>query len=202
MPNDDVIPVTRLHRTSKVEISELELKVDRLLREFYPYIHRLALSILDDIHEADDVAQETFIAAHHSLANFRGESNTKTWLTSIAVNASLGRLGRLRKRKIRQVLTTSLHALHLLKNPPASPEQAVIQNEADQIIWKAVDALDEKHRLPVLLRYVHELTVPQIAHILHLSQGTVHSRLHYARKELHVHLGNLNPYEKVPDETS
>jgi RNA polymerase sigma-70 factor (ECF subfamily) len=199
MPNDDVIPVTSLHHTSKAEAADKELKVDRLLREFYPYIHRLALSILDDIHEADDVAQETFIAAHHSLANFRGESNTKTWLTSIAVNASLGRL---RKRKVRQVLTTSLHALHLLKNPPASPEQAVIQNEADQSIWEAVDALDDKHRLPVILRYVHDLTVPQIAQILHLSQGTVHSRLHYARKELHVHLGHLNPYEKVPDETS
>jgi RNA polymerase sigma-70 factor (ECF subfamily) len=199
MPNDDVIPVTSLNRTSKAEVAEKELKVDRLLREFYPYIHRLALSILDDIHEADDVAQETFIAAHHSLANFRGESNTKTWLTSIAVNASLGRL---RKREVRQVLTTSLHALHLLKNPPASPEQAVIQNEADQSIWEAVDALDDKHRLPVLLRYVHELTVPQIAYILHLSQGTIHSRLHYARKELHVHLGHLNPHEKVQDETS
>ncbi len=198
MPNDDVIQMTRTHRTSQAEAAEMELKVDRLLREYYPYIHRLALSILDDIHEADDVAQETFIAAHNSLASFRRESNTKTWLTAIAVNASRGRL---RKRKVRQVLTTTLHALHLLKNPPASPEQAAIQNEVDQSIWEAVDALDEKHRLPVILRYAHELSVPEIAHILHLSQGTVHSRLHYARKELHVQLGHLNPHEKVSDET-
>ncbi len=199
MPNDDVIQMTRPHRTSKAEAAELELMVDRLLREFYPYIHRLALTILDDIHEADDVAQETFIAAHNSLASFRRESNTKTWLTAIAVNASRGKL---RKRKVRQVLTTTLNALHLLKNPPASPEQATIQNEVNQSIWGAVDALDEKHRLPIILQYVHELTVPEIAHILHISQGMVHSRLHYARKELHVQLGHLNPHEKVPDETS
>ena len=77
MPNDDVIQMTRTHRTSQAEAAELELKVDRLLSEFYPYIHRLALSILDDIHEADDVAQETFIAAHRSLPSFRGESNPK-----------------------------------------------------------------------------------------------------------------------------
>jgi RNA polymerase sigma-70 factor (ECF subfamily) len=199
MPNDDAIQMTRPHRTSQPEAAELELKVDRLLREFYPYIHRLALSILDDVHEADDVAQETFIAVHRSLASFRSESNPKTWLTAIAVNASRGRL---RKRKVRQVLFNTLHALHLLKNPLASPEQATIQKEADQIIWVAVDALDEKHRLPVILRYVQELTVPQIAHILHLSQGTVHSRLHYARKKLHAQLGHLNPHEKVSDETS
>jgi RNA polymerase sigma-70 factor (ECF subfamily) len=198
MPNDDVIQMTRTHRTSQAEAAEMELKVDRLLREYYPYIHRLALSILDDIHEADDVAQETFIAANNSLASFRRESNTKTWLTAIAVNASRGKL---RKRKVRHVLTTTLHALHLLKNPPASPEQAAIQNEVNQSVWEAVDALDEKHRLPVILRYAHELSVPEIAHILHLSQGTVHSRLHYARQELHVQLGHLNPHEKVSDET-
>ena len=76
------------------------------------------------------------------------------------------------------------------------------KNEVDQSIWNAVDGLNEKHRLPVILRYVHELTVPEIAHTLHLSQGTVHSRLHYARKELHAQLGHLNPHEKVSDETS
>lgn len=199
MPNDRVYPMTRTIRKSQPLAAELELKVEWLLREYYPYIHRLALSILDDIHEADDVAQETFIAAHHSLASFRSESNPKTWLTAIAVNASRGRL---RKRKVRQVLTNTLHTLHLLKNSPATPEQAAIQNEADQSIWEAVDGLDEKHRLPVILRYVHELSVPEIAHILHLRQGTVHSRLHYARKELHAHLGHLNPYEKVSDESS
>ena len=199
MTTDDVFQMTRTNRTLLPEGTELDLKIDQLLREFYPYIHRLALSILNDVHEADDVAQETFILAHHALAGFRNESNPKTWLSAIAINASRGRL---RKHKIRQVLANTIHSLHLLKNPPTSPEQAAIQNETDQCIWKTVDGLDEKHRLPVILRYVHELTVPEIAYILHLSQGTVHSRLHYARKQLHVQLEHLNPHEKVSDETS
>jgi RNA polymerase sigma-70 factor (ECF subfamily) len=198
MPNDRVYQMTRTHRTSQPGATELELKIDQLVREYYPYIHRLALSILDDLHEAEDVAQETFIAAHRSLAGFRNESSPKTWLSAIAINASRGRL---RKRKLRQVLTNTLHAFHLQKNPPPSPEQVAIKNEADHNIWEAVDGLDEKHRLPVILRYVHELTVPEIAHTLHLSQGTVHSRLHYARKKLHAQLGHLNPHEKVSDET-
>jgi RNA polymerase sigma-70 factor, ECF subfamily len=199
MPNDDVIQMRRTNRTSQHEDAELELNIDLLLREFYPYIHRLALSILDDLHDADDVAQETFIAAHHSLPGFRNESNPKTWLSAIAINASRGKL---RKRKIRQMLTNTLHAFHVLKNPPTSPEQTAIQNETDQMIWMAVDGLDEKHRLPIILRYVHELNVPEIANILHLSQGTVHSRLHYARKQLHTQLGHLNPHEERSDEAS
>ena len=190
MPNDDVYQMTGLHRTSPSEAAGLEQIVDQLLREFYPYIPHLALSILDDLHDADDVAQETFISAHRSLAGFRNEASPKTWLAAIAINASRSRL---RKRKIRQVLASTLHSLHLLKNPPFSPEQTVIQNEIDGTIWKAVDGLDEKHRLPVILRYVHELSVPEIAQLLHLSQGTVHSRLHYARKELHVQLEHRNP---------
>ncbi len=199
MPNDRVYQMTRTHRTSQLEAAGSDLKIDQLIRDYYPYIHRLALSIIHDQFEADDVAQETFIAAHRTLAGFRHESSPKTWLSTIAINASRGRL---RKRKVRQVLTNTLHALHLLKNPPASPEQAAIKNEADHNIWEAVDGLDEKHRLPVILRYVHDLTVPEIAHALHLSQGTVHSRLHYARKALHAQLGHLNPHEKVSDETS
>ncbi len=199
MPNDRVYQMTHTHRISQPDAAELERMIDQLIREHYLYIHRLALSILEDLHEAEDVAQETFIAAHRSLAGFRSESNPKTWLSAIAINASRGRL---RKRKVHQVLTNTMQALHLLKTPPASPEQAAIQSESDRYIWEAVDRLDEKHRLPVLLRYVHALTVPEIAQMLHLSQGTVHSRLHYARKELHANLGQLNPHEKVPDETS
>jgi len=181
------------------ETTEQELNIEFLVREYYPYIHRLALSILDDIHDADDVAQDTFIAAHHSMSGFRYESNPKTWLSSIAINASRGRL---RKRKVRQILSNTLQAIHLLKNFPSSPELVTIQNESDTYLWTLVDGLDEKHRLPIILRYVHDLNASQIANILHISQGTVHSRLHYARRKLYAQLGHLNPGKEVPDEIS
>mgnify|MGYP002401647631 CR=1 FL=1 len=199
MPNQSAYQMTRVNRTSQQEAEQLDIKIDRLVREYYPYIRRLALSILDDLHEADDVAQETFVAAHRSMTGFRNEANPKTWLTAIAINACRGRL---RKRKVRQTLSTTLEALHLLKNPSPSPEQAAIQSEVDQSIWQAVDALDEKHRLPVILRYVHELNVAEIAETLHLSQGTIHSRLYYARQKLQAQLGHLNPQEEVRDEAS
>ena len=122
MPNHEAYPMTYSNRKSQPEVLESGIKIEQLLQEYYPYIRRLALSILDDPHEAEDVAQETFIAAHRSLAGFRGESIPKTWLTSIAINRSLGRL---RKRKLRQVLVTALQAMHLLRNSPPTPELAV-----------------------------------------------------------------------------
>ena len=191
--------MTRVTLTSQQDEVTSEIKIESLVKEYFSYIHRLTLSILDDSHEADDAAQDAFIAAHRAVEGFRAEANLKTWLTSIAVNACRSRM---RKRKVRQALSAALVAFHLLKNPPSSPEEVAIQSEIDRSIWLAVDALDEKHRTPVILRYVHELNVPEIAEILHLSQGTIHSRLHYARQKLQAQLGHLNPREEVPDEPS
>ena len=70
-----------------------------------------------------------------------------------------------------------------------------MQREADRQLWQAVDALDDKHRLVVILRYVHELSTAEIAAALDISQGTVHSRLFYARQRLQEWLG-------VPEEVA
>jgi RNA polymerase sigma-70 factor (ECF subfamily) len=174
--------------------TDSSLEIESLMQAHYPYIRRLAISILDDESEADDAAQETFIAALHSLEHFRGESSQCTWLTSIAVNICRGRL---RKRKIIQTLQSTLQSLHLLHLAPNSPEENTLQNESDQRLWQAVDNLDEKHRLAIILRYVHELSVPEIAAVLDISQGTIHSRLHYAREKLQADLGSLASQEEA-----
>jgi RNA polymerase sigma-70 factor (ECF subfamily) len=190
--------MTRMNRTSRQEAVNLDLSIEQLVGEYYPYIRRLAFSILDDLHDAEDAAQESFVSAHRSLTGFRDEADPKTWLTAITVNVCRGRL---RKRKVRHTLMATLQSLHLIRHSSPTPEQTAIQNEVDQSIWKAVDALDEKHRIPIILRYVHELNVPDIARVLHLHQGTVYSRLHYARRKLHSQLGHLNPHEEAPDES-
>jgi len=188
MPNHEA-QVTILHRTGDPLTADFE----SLVSAYYPYVRRLALSILDDPDEAEDAAQEAFIAASRALAAFRGQSEVKTWLTRIAVNVCRGRL---RKRKARQVLTAALHSLHLAGPAQPSPETLALQREADRQLWQAVDALDEKHRLVVLLRYVHELSAAEIAAALEISEGTVHSRLFYARRRLQQGLGAL---EEVRD---
>ena len=83
-------------------------------------------------------------------------------MTSIAVNACRGRL---RRRKVRLALLKVLEPLQAMLHHPAV-EDAVIQREADRRLWQAVDALDEKHRLPVVLRYVHELSAAEIAEVI------------------------------------
>jgi len=188
---------TMTQQTVVQEETPVEIEIERLMQAYYPYIRRLALSILDDESEADDAAQETFIAACRSLESFRGEASPRTWLTRIAINSCRGRL---RKRKVLQTLQSTLQNLHLLRTAPVSPEENALQNESDRRLWQAVDQLDEKHRLALILRYVHELTVPEIAAALDTNAGTVHSRLHYARKWLHAELGSLLTLKEASDE--
>jgi len=151
------------------------------MRSHYTLIRHICLSILDDPAEADDAAQETFIAAHRSLENFRGEASLKTWLTAISVNVCRGIL---RKRKRQESLIRAMGAFQSLIKRTASIDETMMHDESESQLWQAVDRLDDKHRLPLVLYYVHELGVPEIAAILNTNPGTIHSRLHYARKQI------------------
>jgi RNA polymerase sigma factor (sigma-70 family) len=96
---------------------------------------------------------------------------------------------RLRQRRTwGRLMNTFSAAFRLGSNPPADPETVVIQNEADADLWNAIAELDEKHRLPVILRYYQGLSAAEIAHLLGISEGTVHSRLFTARERLRIHL--------------
>lgn len=187
-----------VHKTQVTFPKTDPLPIETLIREYAPYIQRLALTILDDgspdavLHagaEAEEVTQDTFLAASRALPTFRGDASVKTWLTTIAVNQCRGRL---RKRKTRQRLQSLISNIqYLLSNPP-TPEETAIQQDTHHRLWAAVDALDEKHRLPVIMRYVHELPIPEIAASLGVPEGTIHSRLNHARARLKETLAGSN----------
>jgi RNA polymerase sigma-70 factor (ECF subfamily) len=156
--------------------------VEELVRRYQGSVYRVCLSILGDPPEAEDAAQETFISALHGLNGFRGGSAFSTWLYAIAVNACRRSLKR-RKRNRSLHSTLALdHPVHA--DPPSDPEQTLIRSEVNEALWLAISALDEKHRLPVILRYYHELPVAEIAEILKVNEGTIHSRLFNARERL------------------
>jgi len=73
-----------------------------------------------------------------------------------------------------------------------SPENAVILNETESALWAELNKLDESHRTVVILRYFHELSISEISEILSVNEGTIHSRLHYARKRLKSQLKELH----------
>jgi len=156
--------------------------VKRFVQTYQRDIYRLALSILDDSSEAEDAAQEALLASLRSLDSFHGDSSLKTWIYSITVNLCRTRL---QQRKRRERLVEILGGIFHLRNlHQASVEEDVIQSEMDETFWRVIHTLKEKHRIPLVLRYYQNLSVAEIAAILKIPEGTVHSRLNTARKQL------------------
>ena len=157
------------------------LAIERLVQTYQREVYRLALSILDDPNEADDATQEVFLSALRALESFRGDAAFKTWLFSITINVCRNRLGHANSRaRLQQMLQS------LFRQEQAHPEKEAVQNEADDALWQAIRSLDEKHRIPVILRYYHNLSVADIAEMLGIPGGTVHSRLNHAREKLRM----------------
>jgi RNA polymerase sigma-70 factor, ECF subfamily len=166
-----------------------ETAIAQLIQEYQLGVFRLALSVLNDPAEANEVAQDTFISALSALRAYREKSSLKAWLYMIALNLSRSRL---RKRKslerLRQTLTI---IFHVQSQRPATLEDAIISHEEEATLWRALEGLGEKHRIPIVLRYYHDLSVAEIAEILNIKEGTVHSRLSIGRERLRSELDDL-----------
>lgn len=172
---------------------------EALMVGHYNTIYRLTNAVLLDSDEADDAAQETFIQAAAHIADYQPGTNIKSWLAKIAVNLCRDKL---RRRKTRQRL---LNALKLLswqgRHTTPSPEDAVIGSERKRIIHSVIDSLDEKHRLPIILRYMQGMPVTEIAEVLEINVGTVHSRLHYAHRKLRERLAKITQDDELSKES-
>lgn len=164
-----------------------QVAVEKLVQEYQPRLFRLALSILDDGSEsshadAQEATQDALIAALRSLDSFRGEAKLSTWLFSITVNLCRNRLrSRQRRERIRRIFKTLTTPID---ESPSRPEDVIIKKQADSNLFEVVQSLNEKHRLPIILRYYHDCSTSEIAQILDIPVGTVHSRLNTARKRM------------------
>ena len=161
-----------------------------LVREYETGVFRLALSILGNEAEANEVTQETFLSALRALPSYQEKKSLKAWLYTIALNHSRSHL---RKRKILERLRSTLTSIFRVESEKqVSPEEAVIQSEKEAALWRSLNQLEERHRIVVVLRYFHELSITEISEILAIHEGTVHSRLHSAREKLRDALKHLH----------
>jgi RNA polymerase sigma-70 factor (ECF subfamily) len=160
----------------------------RLVEAYSGVIYRLALKILENQQDAEDVLQETFIKAFRSLAGFDGRASISTWLYRIATNEALMLL---RKRK--QVVLS-------LDEPQESetgeaepmqiadwcclPEEELMSAESRAYLDQAVERLPHSLRLVFLLREFEGLSTQETGEVLGLSEVAVKTRLSRARLRL------------------
>ena len=146
-----------------------------LLRETAPTLERLALRMVGDRHDAEDVAQEAVLTAWRKLSTFQGRSRFKTWVCRIVVHRSLDFL---RRRWPRAELVAD-PAVH--KSDPAALAQ---DRELEGIVRRAIEQLPPVQRATLLLRVDQGLPYEEIAYVLGSTRNAVRTNLIAARKRL------------------
>lgn len=154
-------------------------------------VYNVALALLGDVHEAEDVLQETFLNAFKAIDRFEGRSKLSTWLYRIAHNASLMRL-----RKRERMTTFSLdqtlgegsngkvrESRHLV-DWSGVPEDQLLTTEARQVMDLAIAELPETLRSTFVLRDIQGLSGAETAEVLGITVQAVKNRLHRARLRL------------------
>ena len=151
----------------------------------YGVIYNMTLNHSD----AADLTQETFVKAFRSISKFKRKSSFFTWLYRIGVNLTLTFLKRKRNRKFfsfEQFFGDSLNESQ--KGELASNEinsaKSTMLNELHEKLNEALSRLSDKHRTIVILYEIDGLSHKEISHIMKCTEGTVRSRLHYAKIQL------------------
>ncbi len=159
-------------------------------------VFSLAMRMLRQEQDAEDVTQQTFLSALENLNGFRGEASFSTWLLRIATHAALKII-----RKRQGLDTISLDAAteadggfdsvprpEFIADWRQSPEELIHRNEVQRLLDGALAQLDEKHRLVFLLRDVEGFSIRDTAEALGVSEGNVKVRLLRARLQLREQL--------------
>ncbi len=143
-------------------------------------VYRTALAITGDRLTAEEILQETFLRVFKHIDTAREGVSLSPWLYRIAVNLAYDWVGQHHRRQvtlddiIEQIISPSV----------ASPDQTVEKQELLGLIHEAIDKLEFKQRVTLVLFYLQDFSLTEIAEIMDCPVGTVKSRLHYARENL------------------
>ena len=172
------------------DMTALAILVDR----HKDLVYRVAMQITKNSDDASDVLQDAFLKVYDSINAFRQESAFETWLYRIVVNLSIDAVKKRKRQQESMASLSEVSDVHQSQDIQQDPTRQAERNELQEWVTQAVNSLSIKHRAVVILHELEGLSHPQIADILDCSEGTVRSRLHYARKRLRVLLA---PYIDV-----
>lgn len=146
-----------------------------LVRRHRDRIYRIALRMVGDQHDAEDIAQDVMIQVWTALAGFTGASSFTTWLYRIVVNRCLNQLRR--RRWTRPVLDDD-------PQPVAGAEDTVIAQQRARAAMEAIAALPPDQRAVIVLHQLEGLSYREVAAVVDISEDAVRGRLHRARLNL------------------
>lgn len=197
------------HKGHDIELIERckhgdEAAFEEIVHAYWDKIFGRAFQMLKSPEDAEEIAQDTFIRALRSIKNFRGDSSLSTWLYQIVTNLSYNRYWYWKRRKVQKTisideplnLSESSTLKNFLPSECETPQNIVTRRDLDKNITDTIHNLSPQHCKILTLRNLQELSYEEIAKELHISIGTVKSRIARARKALRSKLNLALKMEK------
>lgn len=166
------------------EASAFDVLVERYKQRLYATVYHMT----GNHEDANDLVQDAFIKAYKSLQSFKGQSSFYTWIYRIAINRTINFLKRRKDRghlslnNVQSDVETDPDYVELMSH--VTPRREVGLNELQEKLNEALQKLSEEHRAVVIMHDVQGMTHADIAKATGCSEGTVRSRLYYARQQL------------------
>ncbi len=162
--------------------------VEGLVGAYGDRVYRLALRITGNASDAEEVVQDTLLAASRKIDTFRGMAAFGSWVYRITANMAYQKL-RAKRSKRNEVSWQDLgpsfddkgQHMEVPVDWSKGPKDPAVEGELRSVLCGAIDELPVSYRTPFLLHDVEGLSNPEIAETLHLKLGTVKSRVHRAR---------------------
>jgi RNA polymerase sigma-70 factor (ECF subfamily) len=163
-----------------------------LVNRYRERVYNVVYNMTSNREDANDVTQEVFVKAFQNIHRFRQKSTFFTWLYRIAVNTAISFIKKARNRqyfslenleeegvsgKLAEILSSKKHS-----------RRSLMMRELQEKLNEALQKLSVKHRTTIVLYEIEGLSHKEIGTILKCSEGTVRSRLHYAKNELQNYL--------------
>lgn len=168
---------------------------DALVLKYQYQAVALAQSILRNSELAKDASQNAFVKAYFGLKNFKESSQFKTWLFRIIINEAKDTLRKEKSRGLFKFQTEtkqddddSNSILELIPAQSRSPKEEWEAKEAKQRLESAISTLPEREQKVFILRYLHYLSVTEVAETLEIAEGTVKAHSAHALEKVKSHL--------------
>jgi len=164
---------------------------EALVQHHAVYLYNLALRLVRQPQEAEDMAQEALVRAWQALPRFRGDSRFTTWLYQIVTHVCYNRLPGLKTELL--ALEVDREALNVPDTRPQI-ETDLLDDELHQQLHRAIAALPESYRLLISLRHVQEMSYEEISQVTGLPLGTVKTGIFRGRAQLREHLAEYQAF--------
>lgn len=180
---------------------------NEIMSRYYGRILGLALNLLRNRADAEEIAQDTFLRVHRGLSNFRGDSSLATWLYRIALNLARNRYWYFFRRRRQDSVSidrpigeeSDATLGDFIATNHGDPAQQTVTNEFAELIARCMEALEPSHREILTMRNTLHLPYEEIARAMGINVGTVKSRISRARENLRQLLADSAPEFGIRD---